>query len=333
MTHPDKDNAAREYPAARAFFPKAFIAILPVALTVLTILVVLRHVDPKTAYEHLLLIHPGTLAAVFLASIISKVFLASQKWRICLASAGYKIGLRQSILIQLGYLPAALILPSKTGELARIMYLERCHNIPSEVSLSALVYDNLINIIVLISLLAVSWSYLPREGVASYRILLLLPVLLLFSGRFRRVLFRAANHLPGTVGKRFQNGLDFFGNIGSKTFLLLIAIGFAYRLVAPVFTALLLMRDLGITAPAAAVCASTTLIDIAVSFPIGIGGVGAREALYIILFKAYGHPAVLLAAGVAASFVEKIFPALLGLPFVYKLVLNYFVHAGDDGSR
>jgi hypothetical protein len=51
-----------------------------------------------------------------------------------------------------------------------------------------------------------------------------------------------------------------------------------------------------------------------------LGGIGPREATYMAVFAGYADQTTLLGAGLLMSFAVQVFPALIGIPFMFPLL-------------
>jgi len=50
-----------------------------------------------------------------------------------------------------------------------------------------------------------------------------------------------------------------------------------------------------------------------------LGGIGPREATLMAVFAGYADPSTLLSVGVLMSFSVQVLPALVGVPFMFRL--------------
>jgi len=91
-----------------------------------------------------------------------------------------------------------------------------------------------------------------------------------------------------------------------------------------ILTVYILALSVGLTLPLVELLVRMPAAIILGSMPVSIAGLGVREPAFILLFAKLGPPGLLLSAGILYSFVNHIFPTILGFfftaPFLKKMV-------------
>jgi hypothetical protein len=292
-----------------------FIKCLPLPGTAILFFLVFRSVDTKSTFEALRGISPGYLAAAMAISFASNIVLGARKWMQCLTVVGYRLTLAQAVFMKLGFFPLATIFPFKTGEIPRLEYLKRRHGVPFTLGTASIVYDNMVNIFAFGVIMGfVSPLFAARH---KWFFFMAIPLMLLFRP-VRRLIVTWFRLIPGDLHLSIVKAFSLFDKVNTRTLLSLLIQAVVYKLSSPVLSSFLLMKGLGVSNISfGEICGPVMLIDLALALPVTVGGLGAREAAYVMLFSAYGIASRFLGVGIAASFVERLFPAIIGLPLTY----------------
>lgn len=247
--------------------------------------------------------------------------------RAAVPEAAYGVALR-SLLVGAG---ARLVLPSKVGELARVLVVPGLRPLTG-VGLTVL---DLLMELTAAFLVAIPGAlvFAGPELAAAFVLLTLLPLAALLWPH--RALF-PLSRLPGLGGieGRIEGIREVVGLIGRGT--LLRGVGLSVLLNAIRFGQLyLLFVALGLVPNAAAVLCFP-LIQLADGFPFTVGGVGVREWLSVQLLPRFG---ILPEAAVAAVFLQfvisNLLPGLVGgwLLFRERAGIGQRLRQGIEGLR
>jgi len=269
------------------------------------------------------------LRLIVLAVLISlsvNILLGAVKWRSILGGLGHALSFREVFSIRSGCLPLKVIFPLKSSELLKAFYLKKTEGIPASRVASSIILDKTLNILALLAIflagLSASDIEIPRLFPVSA---LLFITLFLFWTRAQGVVIKLAGSMHPKLRELSGQLLSAFSEIKAGKKLYLIAVSLVYQMSEAV-NVYILFKAMSISVPFAAILVFVPLIMMLDSIPITTMGLGAREALMILLFKQYGPESALLGSGVLVSFVEHIIPVLFGLFFVRHFISGFTGH-------
>jgi len=287
--------------------------------TIIAFVILFTKINIQDVLTVLLTVDAKFLILAIIVSIFANVFLASDKWRRILKEIGCHIPFRESLLIMTGSGPIRFILPFKSGEAAKAIYLKRKKNLGYEFGLSSLLFDKFSNLFGTLVLLYIGLFFyetdFSRKAVLSSCSL----VGVLSLGTNPRILPTLAAAKLKTITIK---GYDFF----KKIFLVLKAISLRKKVelllysviiqFSAIVTAYIACRALDLTIPFSAMLVFIPVIILLSNVPVTVSGLGVREASVVFLFFRYGSQERLLSVGILISFIEHILPAMLGLFFL-----------------
>lgn len=283
----------------------------PLAGTLLIFYLIFRKVDIGRTLDIMKDTDHFYLFSAVFVSLLANIFIGSARWAGCLHPSGCHLTLKRAMFVKLGAHPYKVFLPFKIGEVARAAYLNRHEGVPIEIAIGSVIYDKLLNLLATVAILVAAGTFVPALSKPIW--FLALP-LLLFLPSVRRLILKGSHRLPPAIEGVAKSTFYVFDNIKLELLFFLFFLSVVFVLLSPVLTSWLILRGMGIeTVPFATICVFVLLIDLASSLPISLAGLGTREASYILLFASFAQPSKLLAVGLAASFVEQLFPAFLGL--------------------
>lgn len=237
------------------------------------------------------------LAVSFLL-IFPFVALKAWRWVYLLSLQDIRYSFHRAFLIYSVGIFLGLVTPGRLGDLMKVVYLKKDHNVPTSRGFSSVIIDRLCDLVVLILAASLGVVFLAlSKSVLFYSIgfgLVLLSVTTLFLHRsFGSKLFYSVFKLPGLSrieerGKSyidsFYEGLQDFRStriwfplaVSVCAFLLLFlqAYVLAYTLRIP------------LTFFECAACISIT--NLVMLIPISISGLGTRDGVMILLFSLLG---------------------------------------------
>jgi len=237
------------------------------------------------------------VAICLLISFVKNIFVSAYKWRLIIKVLGYQVSLKEILFIKLASDPIVDALPLKTGELAKIGYLKTNCNIPYSKALSSIVIGYLLNLAVIFIYAAVgSALFLKNKIVATQDLQLVfgLPLFEKVTKRFKSYDFNPMKRVIRNKPILIYTFL-FIGAGLINFYLLSVALGNPLSLVN--------------------ILVFVPLVIVAGSMHLTISGLGVREFAILFCFSGMGTPEFLLSLGILYSFVDSLFPAIIGMPF------------------
>ena len=249
--------------------------------------------------------------------------LSTLRWQMALSLNGARTRFAKIFSVIMAAWPLSL-LPARAGDFVRSYPLR--HEINPAVSVSATIFEKIIDISALLLISGFGFFYLELYGYGLFFFLLaisLIPLLFLAKTILR--------YLPEFVSKKL--GALFvtfrFADLGSKFF------GFALTAslinwLASMAELYLLFAAFGARVALADVMAYLPLAIFIGLLPITIAGIGTRDSAIVAFFLSQATPAQSLAAGVGYSFIGYFLFAIIGIPF---FVREFGLLSGDHDVR
>jgi hypothetical protein len=279
---------------------------------------------------------PAPIAAAAALSILGNAWFACQKYRLILRSLGTEMRLRDVILLKLGSAPLKGLLPLKSGEVVRLIYLQRTQGL-SYVRGVVSVALNLGWTVLALGLIMLPGHLGQGAGplgwYAGAGLVALLGSAIWLAGRNRapghRV--RTVSWLPPEAWEIWR-GLWGLGS-GHTARILLFSLAFEG---IKVLNYGLVFAAMGISVPWGDLFRIAPLLMLLSSLPVSIMGLGIREGGVMIAFSGAAADAHLVGAGMWISFLEAILPVLLGAilvkPFMGRLLDVRKIPAAAQGK-
>jgi hypothetical protein len=264
-------------------------------------------------------------------SIFGNVWLACEKYRLILRALGVELSSWEVILLKLGSLPLKSLLPFKSGELVRVVYLRRTRGV-SYAKGGASVILNLGCTLLALGLLMTPGLLLPALGWwagPAVFLVFLLPV-----GLARQV----AKGQPsppdagqGRLGASMERVRAALGALGTSGLVQLWGYSVAFEGIKVVNYGILFLA-MGILPSWEQISRAAPLLILFSSLPISVMGFGIREGGMLLAFARNASEVNLVSTGLWVSVVEGVVPLLVGLlllkPFFDRLVGSTETAAG-----
>lgn len=262
---------------------KVIKSILPWFVTIVSLIIVFNNVSIKQILMTFNQVEIKTLLVGILASIIFTLYVCTYKYQAILDYLGYKINFAEVQRIKLGVLPAKVVLPFKSGEFFRAVYLKEKYGIPYTQGVYSIILGYLLRLIIL--------GIFILCAVVLKKALLWLTVVIL-SAVILSVLFK---HPKMVVY-----------SILFELFLL-----FNYFIVFKSISVDIKLEEIFLYIP---------IILFIEGLPVSIYGVGVREGLMVTIFaQKFGIEKSLL-SGLLASGLNSVIPSVISLFFVFPFV-------------
>lgn len=234
------------------------------------------------------------LSLGLLVSVLAHTLLSPARYRDILKVLGCRLSFSETFILRMGSLPIKGILPFKAGELARAAYLNKRHHLSYSKGLTSIVAGYVLSLCAMFFFVFIGWFLfyvnLPGAVYLALLFLALLPLVLLFR-----------MHRLKPIITLFLYSLGFEG--------------------CKLFNTLLIFKGFNIEIPYSTFLIFAPITLIFSTLPVTFWGLGTRESAILLLFSSYTAPDRLLAGSLLISFVNRLFPVLLGL-FFMKPFLN-----------
>jgi len=257
------------------------------------------------------------LFAVFI-SFFNNIFLNADMWKRILKYLGCNISLKEAVFIRMASYPFKVLLPVKSGEFFRVVYLKRQKNFSLKKGSTSIIFDIILNVCALLSLIFASIIFLK---INLFNIPFIIITGLIFSFIIFFCLKTTQNFIFSIVKKihfKFYNTLRIlfaFEGIKSRKQSYFVLYAFIIQLMM-IINFYILSKVIDLNIPFSKMILIFPLIIIISLIPISISGLGIREGLIILFFSDFASFQSLLSFGILISFVEYVLPALIGLFFV-----------------
>ncbi|HOC92275.1 MAG TPA: lysylphosphatidylglycerol synthase transmembrane domain-containing protein [bacterium] len=298
---------------AGSYASSPIVKLVPYFGTAIILFLALRSTQVANVRE---VISKMDLRCFFLALAITATFVVLmdvEKWRRCLAVVGCNITLKQTVFIRLGSLPIKFIAPFNSGELTRVLYLSRRHNLAPEIGLASILYDKLLNFAAILFIIGIMNNYLVVPYIRWW--ICIIPLMILFTPA-RNAMSAMLKFAPERFRRPVKSALSFFDRISFLNTIFFFLISVIFELSIIMITWLILIGLDIKTVPLSVVCANVPLIELISSMPISLSGFGTREASFLVIFSSFASSSELFGAALLVTFVKQFFPVMLGLPLV-----------------
>lgn len=256
------------------------------------------------------------LCTGILFSVFAHLFLSSMRYQKIVKVMGCRLSFFEAVIIRMGCNPIKGILPFRMGELAIAAYMKKKYNLSYTKGFFSISFGYIFSFIALIIFYSFGCIFylhsLPHRIIFVLVFLLILLLVTPFSLRhipiFLAWCLRKFQKLPEESKSLIEEydpktiKIIMLHSIGIEGFKLLII--------------LVLLKSLNINIPIDALLLFGSATIIAAYIPITYWGLGIRESAILFLFSDYATPDILLAGSLLITFVDSIFPVLLGLFFV-----------------
>ena len=309
---------------------KSLKLILAWALTVAIIVLLFSRIDYREVWEGLRTLNRGLFLLTIGISVFGNLYLSCQKYRRLLQLLGCDISLKEAILIKVGTIPIKNLLPAKSGEVLRAVYLKRRYDFSYIKGGSSIFFGMGLSFIALIFFILLTGFFYNEDIKEQYYYgLPMLGGLIVGAILLRKGVLPETTHswLAKTNGRIAAAIRDITAVSHEKRYKRRMVALFGYTVAfegAKVINYMLLFAACGITIPPKAALFFIPMIIMISSLPITVFGLGTRESAIVAFFANFAQPAQLLSAGIAISCVDSIVPLILGLclvrPFLARLM-------------
>jgi hypothetical protein len=260
------------------------------------------------------------LAAIPLLMIGVNVLLSAVRWRIVLAAMGYRLSLGRALHAVLATWPLAVVLPSRAGDFVRALHIRDVA--PPFATAGSVLAEKAVDVQSLCLLSIVGGASTGAWELAGVATGVLLAA---WAGAVAVVrIGRNAAALP--IVRRFPDkvaqlaaAFESLARDRARFGLTVLASFAAWLNAVGILAVLLWMARLDL--PLGAVASLWPLSVMAGMVPVTLGGLGTRDAAFLLLLAATGlqvHEASVLSATLGYALVASWLPALVGIPFMLR---------------
>ena len=301
---------------------------LPVAisLTLLALLAWKAEVRLEGMGERLCRANWAILSVTLILSAAWHLGIGAHKWWRILRAQGAPVSYWEVLGVRVGADPIRFVAPMQVGALISSVYFGKLQTLGFSRAAGSVLFDKALNLFG-----AVVWLYVGFAAIAQVPITWQLAIhtmvvgmvlTLAGSGLARRTILRIAEKLHSKVGRLTGGILSVFEKLSPTEKIGFLLYGVLFQLRPLAVCALLLMAfqpdTTRLPSPRQFV-ACGSVVAVMSNVP-SMGGIGPREAALMEAFKNVADPQTLLTVGLTMSFVLQIFPAILGIPLMFRLL-------------
>lgn len=270
-------------------------------------------------------LHAADRGLVALAAFLSVLSLLLQaiRWRQLLCSSGGdRLAFRQFLLPLLAAQPLNLLLPGRAGELIRFISVRR--HLPVAVAAASVILERLLDLAGLSGFAALGIfdggrPELPAASLALFCVVFVTAACLI-GGRLTKplawLLRRTGKEGPARPALRAADA--FFAGLRGRPTRLLHTCWLTLLLWAlAIVQSWLLLHATGIAIPLRTASTIVPMGIMATLLPLTLGGLGTREAAFLLLLSRRADPHAILAFTSLFFLARYILPALVGIPCLW----------------
>ncbi len=280
------DDASRllAKPRARVFVWRALATVALLAL-------VLSRVPAGALADSLRRVPPG-LWLFAIAGFLAGHLVGAGKWRLLVAAAGARPDARESVRAHAAGLFANLCLPSLVGgDVVRAALLLRDGHPAAPVALGSIA-DRWIDTASVVTIASAGALSMPGAIDPTSRRVLVASALLLAGSVFAALLASRLvdpRRLPARVASLLARTRDAFDALRTRPLVVVVAFGISCAVQSSfVGISLALGRAVGIELPASVWLLASPLAKLTALLPVSLGGLGVREAAFVVLLAPFG---------------------------------------------
>ena len=293
-------------------------SVLVISITIAIFYILFLKIDFWSVVEVLSRVDRFYLFIALLLTITSLLITAT-RWQTILETMGYKLQYKECFYLIMGALPLASVTPSKSGDIAKAYYLK--DKIPASKTVGSVITERLLDVLTLVFFSLIGMLFCKRYELAGVALVILVCIIMVF------LLVRAGFnfHLPikSSWNEKIQNMIlsTKLQMKDKKAFLTVVLYSFSIWFLGIIQT-LVFFYALGIKVPLPFTIANIPIAIFVGFIPVTVGGMGTRDATICFLFSEYATPSELLSVGILFSFFRYWLPALLGIQFMRKFMLQ-----------
>ncbi len=320
---------------------KNLLWIISLAVTVVLLVLIFRKIDTVRVLAAVADARPLPILLALAVSFLTNCWLATIKWQKILVPLGLDLSFREAFLIKMGSAPLKSLLPFRTGEASRVIYLKRCRGFSLSRGTASILIELFLNILVFLLFIVVGGIIfgVSLDGliyfIAGGLALAVIIILIATRPSPQRWLRRLFSKIPGP---KLRGGLETFftihrfftgGQLGGILFYSLIIQS------GKLLTFFLISRSFGLIMTPVVYVVILPFSILLSTIPVTFLGIGLREGSLVELIPAFTRlsAGAVLGAALIFSLVEYLFPAVLGLFWTGKFTRSLFAGKGKTDTK
>ena len=302
--------------------------IVPLAVSVIILFMLFRTIDASKTLDVLQRSNIWLVGLAVSISLSVNIFFGAEKWRRILVALGCRLPYREILAIRTGCIPFKVLFPLKSAELLKAVYLDRRGRLPFTRSISSLILDKVLNLLVVVPIAIVGLTFVEINvsGILLVSVLMLI-LLVVYSALFRKGLIGIVTRMHPRLNGIATGLLSGFAEVGFRQKSVLVIYSFIYQ-SSEFINTFILLKAVGVTVPFFYLMVIVPVIMVVNNLPITVLGLGTREIAIVFFFARFGPAASLLSAGILISLVEHVLPVVAGLLFI-RSFHTYFTMKDD----
>lgn len=281
-----------------------FFSIITTIITVLIFAILFSQIDFFSVFN---IIKNANLPMLLIAVLISFVFtfvLIPLKWKLVLNYIKCNLSFKEAFFISASVWPISMLMPFKSGDLIKSLYLKRQKKLSFKKATSTLVFDNAIDLLTLLffTFLAFIFQYVQ------------LPYKLYFWFSIMAFFLFCVMLIAKKIPSDFFYSFKVISLNRTLVIFTLSLLGVFISFISTYFVFL----SINITIPFLKIMFYLPIIALISIIPITISGFGTREAATIFFFSNYASPENLLSVGILLSLLIVVLPSLVSLLFMKR---------------
>jgi uncharacterized protein (TIRG00374 family) len=290
--------------------------VLLASITAIIFGILFTNIELSSVVSTLVATNKGYLALVLLVGG-SVELLKAYRWQSTLRLSGYRLGLRRCLELELIAHPFNAVVPSKTGDAIKA-YLVR-DQVPLRVGLGTIAYVRGWDVLLLAGFGSVGLLVIFPRSLVAWLILGGLVVLFLVIGILWFNIYQIRSSLFERVPRSVARYLTDIRSLDWRRLVVITSFQSGALFVLSIVQVLLLFYAVGISLPPLAGFTVIPVVVLVGLLPVTIGGMGTRDAAFVVLFASYADPASLVAIGLLYALFRYWLLALVGLPFMLRV--------------
>lgn len=285
---------------------------LPAAITIALCALIAHRFD---GYDLLARVElPYLFAALAIALVLDTTVGAFKWWRVTLA-CDIPARFAEIWHLWVGLIPAVFFAPFQSGHLLYALALKNHKQLTTFAALECVAYDKALTLVGTVVLVALGQLIAPADHPFHHPLIALACLGLLAAFLGKRVLLRYARRIP--VVERHSRLLQ--RPVAPTRELGLVALATVYQ-SSDLLAAYLACRGLGLPMEPEVLFGVFPLVLLLSYLPVSISGLGVRENLLAVVLATSLTYDQAVAAGLFVDLTEYVWPALLGLPWLPRVL-------------
>ena len=288
-------------------------AIFNIIVTLITIFIFAILFSKIDFFSVVSIIRKVNLLILLIAVSFSFVFtfvLVPLKWKLVLDCIKCNLSFKEVFFIHASALLICTIMPFRSGDLIKSLYLKRQNKLSFRKATSTLIFDNAMDLFTLLFFSFLAFIFLSVQFPFKLYLWFLIVVF------FIVCVILIAKKIPSDFFYSFK-----MITLKKTLFIFMLSLlGYFISFISIYF----IFVSIDGTVPFLKIMFYFPIITLISIIPITISGLGTREAATIFFLSKYASPESLLSAGILMSFIIVVLPSLVSLLFMKRFYNRLF---------